>query len=479
MSRRALGSLAVLLPSGSPPPQRSAPAPAARAARGGAAGLLVVGLLAAAGCDPASTEFRLGPRTDQVSQPHFPTGVAVRPGGGVLAVVSSNFDSRYDSGALLLVDLDEVDAQVASLPRPAGSTDFFDSTPVVYDRVYLQSFGNRPVFSADGERVVVSTRGDNRINEVRLIAAEDDGGPALPLLDCSVGLPANGEPATCGTGDFTLDLGQNDPYDLLLFDDEGGELLGVSTFLQSSQVAFFRLRTGRTGPARIQLQGVLELGEEVIGVRGAALYPRGGSQTPLVLVAWEGNLGTAATQRVKLAWFDPAARSDAQVRDLNVTELTGAESVRSVAVTPDGDGLLLLQRAPDSLARFDVERVGGTIRPRLGGLGPSCDDPTDLEIVRLSLPGGGSVDRALVACHADDTVAAFDPLTLSQTDAVRFLGRGPFDLAVDPTHSPPRAYVTFFFDDSVGVIDLIDEGGVPRLVPRGIIGIPNDREELR
>ena len=83
----------------------------------------------------------------------------------------------------------------------------------------------------------------------------------------------------------------------------------------------------------------------------------------------------------------------------------------------------------------------------------------------------------VVTCQDDDTVEAIDPVTLEPTDAVRFVGRGPYGVAVNEVPEPPEAYVSFFGDNSVGVLHLVDGDGQAKLVMRGRIGAQADKPE--
>jgi hypothetical protein len=144
---------------------------------------------------------------------YFPTGLhhlrtPTSPVEGVLYVVSSNFDKRYDFGQLTAVDLDQLD-----LPPFGGNPD--GSTPTVVDlkvnpdagsgqTVLLSSFGSniavwpRP---GGGERMFVVARSEGRL----LMAIDTDPSnplkmvcvPAL-LLDGGINPAENAAPGNCG-----------------------------------------------------------------------------------------------------------------------------------------------------------------------------------------------------------------------------------------------------------------------------------------
>lgn len=399
------------------------------------------------------------PPTDR---PHFPVGMAVHPTANLLAVVSSNFDLEFNRGAILLADLDAVDAAIAAAAD--------ETAPTVEDAyvaaAFIPSFGHRPVFNASGDRVLLATRGENRVFEIDV---ELDP----PRLDCG----DDGETPLCGEAPRAFQVPGNDPFDLaIISEDEDGGLRGVTTLLASAQIFFFDLDPDRVDDGRLRLVNpTLTLGdwlaenEEVVGVRGMQLRPASDDVPAHLFATVDRGDPTTGLLSTDLVWFE-AVPEPRRFDFLNLESETLAASARAVAPTPSGDVLALL-RSPDALARVEVRPSGSRLNAELTATVSTCRDPTSLTVARIPTPAG-DVDRAFVTCFENDAVLVYDPETLSETDAIRFFGVGPYDVVVDTAHDPPRAYVSYFLDDTIGVFDLVDDDGAARVVPRARIGLP-------
>lgn len=400
-------------------------------------------------------------------RPVFPTGLAVVPGGAHLLVVSSNFDLTFRQGAVLAVDLDRVDEALAD----------GDGTPIVADAftssVEVPSFGDRPVVTSGGERAFLATRAENLVVELGV----DDG-----ALSCEVAEPREGEVPGCGRAPGALLVRGNDPFHLAIVNearDADGALVrvdGLTAALTSPDVQFWSADLGRNDERRFAETGLLRVSEEFTGLRGLALVPRTG-RGPMVFAAAERRRDSFLGRGTSLVAFEP--RRGAPVATLDLTEATGALAAREIAVVPSLDpavppsALLLLMRSPDSLVRVDLdEQPDGRVFARVGGVQPTCDDPSKITVVRLDPDEdveGDEVVRALVTCFGDDALLAIDPDTLVVTHADRFFGRGPYDVVHDAARQ--RAYVSFFSEGTIGVFDLVADGA-PALVRRGKVGEP-------
>ena len=411
-------------------------------------------ILALAGCEPPATGVPL-------DRPVYPTGLAVHPRGDRLAVVSSSFDSAYEDGALLLADLDLVRDELAQ-------NDAADRRDAIVEGAYVKAallppFGDRPVFTSLGERLLVATRGNNLVSSVDV---DPDAG-------FSCGAVEDGTPR-CGKSPQALQLPENDPFDVLVLTavraDDGllTRVDGVVTLLSSSTVYLFRDDRERAGAAQMQISGTVELGDAVTSVRGTALRTRNGQTHVVAAVESFSTTGAGAL----LVLFLPSA--DATLSTFDVTTAMGALSLRDVLVVPgvgaEPDTVIAVTRGPDAIVRFEVDDLPAGPALRLAGVAESCAMPTSLALATL-----GSVTRVLVTCQASGTIEALDPRTLMTTDAVRFAGRAPYDVAVNPVVA--EAYVSFFLDDSIGVLSLVDATGAPRFTFLGRIGTPKPKPE--
>jgi DNA-binding beta-propeller fold protein YncE len=415
-------------------------------------------LFALAACLPQETGVPL-------DRPLFPTGLALA--NDHLLVVSSDFDLAKNEGALLAADLATVRAQ---LP-PAGVdlvTDAFGAG------VVLPPLGDRPVVTAGGERAYVATRGSNRV--VVLDVAADGTITCGTTETVGEGAAAAGAPR-CGGNANALQLAADDPFDTVLLGetrDADGVLLRVdamATLLSSRDVVFFSDDTTRAGAERVQIDRSLDLGEQIGGVRSAVLRPAAFGSDAVVIAAVELARDIDLVG-ARIVLFQPTADTD--LRSFDVTLATGSLGLRDVLLVTgadgDNDALLAALRSPDALARFEIDEAGALPSVRLVGLSSTCREPQAL--ARATVPtAAGAVFRVLLTCHEGDVIEVIDPLTLRTTDAVRFAGRGPYDVVVNDAVDPVEVYVSFFLDGSIGVLRfLVGDDGEPHLTLDGRLG---------
>ncbi len=400
------------------------------------------------------------PPTDQAV---FPVGLAVHPDGRYLAVASSNFDLRYNRGALLLADLDIVDRALEGASSPIDVSAEVQGAYVA--GALIPSFGNRPLFVEDGSRVLLAARDGNRVVEVPV-----DTSGARPSIDCGA-VEADGTP-TCGIAPFVLDMPTNDPFELVLTTQSDSVWRGMVASLGDSEVFAFRVRDDVDTARRAQLLSTdsIDFGEDVLSVRGLALRT---VDTPVMFATRELAQEGTTQLRSELAWWVQEDGRDATVRTQDLTTDVGPLSVRSMTLTPNQDALLILMRNPPAIARYDITGSGSGTRVRLAGSVGTCDDPIRITVSEFEDGAGVPMTRAFLTCFGDDSVVAYDPVTLTELDSLRFFGFGPYDVV---THGQ-RAYVSYFLDDTIGVVDLVDDDGRAKLTPRGRIGTPKPTTE--
>jgi hypothetical protein len=432
-------------------------ASAAPIAAGSVAGAIVLPLAAcidAAGA-PAPTDA-----------PAYPTGLAVDAVGDRLVVVGSNFDLAYEGGAVLLADLKKVRADLAAADAPDAAV--VDDAYV--SSVPLPSFGDGPVVDVTGRHVLLTTRGGNLLHEVTL---DDDG------LSCAA---AEGD-GGCDQAPHALQLVGNDPFRIVMLQQTVGDdgaltsARALVTHLSSGTAELVRLDPSKDDASRLRVEAApITFGDDVFGVRSAVLVPDTSPGDDRVFALVERRVdGVLIGSDLAIVDVPGVDRGlDATIARTDITGLTGALSGGDVVVVDDparGAGqkaVIALLRTPDAVARFAVDDRSGTVT--LTHLDESCRRPTGLATVDVDVDGDPvtpGVPRVLLTCQDSEAVEALDPVDLSVTDAVRFFGRGPYDVVVDAAHQ--QAFVSFFLDDSIGVIGLVDDGAA-RLIARGRIG---------
>lgn len=438
-----------------------------------------------------------------LDRPLFPTGMAVARER--LLVVSSDFNLAVREGALLAADLQAVRAATAA----DGANDIASGTYV--DAVVLPPFGDRPVVTSGGERVYVPTGGVNRVVVLDIAADGTLSCPETPTEEDN--RVRAREVQRCGESTSAMQLPANDPFDVLItnetppVDDRLADpnnplpLLrvdGIITMKSSPSVFFFSddsRRDGGQGADRLQVTSSIELPEIFGGLQSAVLRPAKNG-TDAVVIAAAGLSRDLGLFGARLVLFSPEAGAfggdgagESELKAFDVTLATGSLSMRDLVLVPgdddDSDALVVILRNPDALARFEIDDVGGLPDLRLSAVATTCEGPTSL--ARATLTGAaapatatGDVERVLVTCHDGNVVDAVDPFTLRTTDAVRFEGRGPYDVVVHQAPSPSpdgegdlEVYVSFFLDGSVGTMRFADG----RLQPTGRIGAADPRPE--
>lgn len=411
-----------------------------------------------------------------VDQPYFPTGLALHPDRPLLAVVSSNFDLAYNRGALLLADLDVVDAAIAAAEERVvviAGAEAYTAT------AFVPSFGNEPVFVDGGDRLLLATRGENLVAEIPL-ALENGVG-----FDCGIPAGQESDIPVCGEGAGALQLQGNDPFELAVVEESSTRVEAIVTLLSSPIIFYVAVNLDTDGASRLSVEGgpsfSLEgysIEGEARGVRGLALRPAMDGVPTTAFVTVNRTATRLATDAVDLVWFDATAPDDRRVlRTLPLTAEIGAIDARAVAVHPTGEAVFLLLRDPDALVRIDLTPEDGALRASVGGVVSTCYDPIEMAAVLIPTPDGDEEHRVIVTCFNNDTVLSYDALSLVEKETLRGFGEGPYGLEVDTAHVPPRAYVSYFSDDTVGVIDLVDDDGAISLVPRAVIGQPRVDDE--
>jgi YVTN family beta-propeller protein len=385
---------------------------------------LVGGCFGQGGIDPAGDRF------------FYPTGLAVSGGGRYLLVANSNFDLRYNSGTVVVVDLARVEEEIASCSGnrcdPRDEKDFL----VTGSTVVIGSQATDLAVAPDGARAYVTVRGNATLTWLDLNEEPATGGRVLSCF----GDPSPGARRCDGahelerTGALWVPA---EPYALLA--DRDWVFTG---HVDSGDVAVFDVAEGRPPT----LQRVLDNFPE--GVNGFAKQPRPGDPES----AWYWAVSRDSSRLYPFMLGMPS-RQAGEGPAVSLGPTIGLDSnnpgtdCRSIAFSPDGTRAFIANRQPNSVVvvdttlRDDGSANGTSLATiELGG-GPS-------RLVVMPLADGTYV--VLVVCFDAEEIFVIDPVLMAVTDVFK-TGMGPHAIAVNETAQ--RAYLANFGESTVWVLD--------------------------
>ena len=387
------------------------------------AGLVVVVLSGACATDPRG-------EPPDPTRLHYPSGIALDPGGDYAYVVSTNFDSAYTGGTVVPVNLS------TQLLEPQGA-------------IEVGGFGGDLVLAqpaAGGLVGFVASREKGRLETFAI-----DRSSGSPVLACG---PRDGEwPFQCDDEHVIKDVDAeppdedpirapgDDPYAVALGQGVpgGGPLL----YLASIEDGIFTVMTLDEGmkpqvSMAAELSGGLHSIAEGGVVNGRRRVYVSNRYYPLIHVVDVGC---------------PASGGACEIvtqASLGITQITSSgDYFRGLAVSRDQRMLFAVRRSPPALAVFDLAEDGTALERGLVALQGA---PAN---VALLSRGGDQADLAYVTDYARDSIYCVDPETMNVVDHFQ-VADGPYGIAIgnDPSGLLPRAYVTAFEDDLLSVVDL-------------------------
>jgi DNA-binding beta-propeller fold protein YncE len=418
------------------------------------ASLLVCGLVA--GCTASADEVR--PAPDEL---FFPTGAAVSPDDRILFVANANSELRFDSGTVGVIDLEAVD-QIANewvasgtVPDRCERDPNYRETIICSEEMFMLADASARIgnFATDiaiqdtGSgtlRLIVPTRGDPSVawldwDGTRLNC--NQGAQGFSLCDEAHRLTyVHDDPDLAGLRD--------EPFDA--FADSAGQF-AIVTHLSSGAVSLIDSPIGGTARVSDMLEGFFAA-DPGSGQRGATGVA---GRTPS---AANDIIYVASRSEDRIQMFTvgrPVNEVDPYLIPagyffLNLVGATsgGSSDTRSLAFSPTGDRLYLVNRRPPSLQIYDTS-LSPTGVPRNVGIAA-----TDLcrQASTLAVMDSGDGERAYVSCFQDGQLYVIDPRGLSMVEDIVSVGRGPFAVATAPSRK--KVYVTNFLEDTVAVVDV-------------------------
>lgn len=426
------------------------------------------------------------PKPPPIDRFYYPTGLAFAApdgGPGTLYVASSDFDKRYDFGALTAVDLNELD-------WPAGdnvtapdlrSPWYLSPSPAQADggmAVPNGPIASQPVSVEDlkidnSQRVLISplagyvgsfqlkdsgitrlfvpsrAEGDNLFPidasgaSLSCVGAE----PSIPVNDCTttgLSLTAQGQAAgSDNVNGFQAGVPRApEPYDVYVRPTDGSVFVtslvpADSPFGSNTNLTSYLFQTSAENPTVTSTEfipiGSPPSSSVIAGRRFAYVTGQGFVNTTAPLLRLVEN-GTSIT-------------------DFSLENEFRAAEVRGIALSEDETRAYILTRTPDTLLIISV--VGATTdRPTLQ-LVRTLQLPAQPNDIQLIPRGPGRGSLLAITCSGAGVVALYDD-EVGGITTLSGVGNQPFAIAVDRPDGAPgaRLFVSNFGDGRVAVVDL-------------------------
>lgn len=405
-----------------------------------------------AGCTASSEEVR--PPDDQL---FFPTGAAVSPDERFLFVANANSELKWDSGTVVVIDLDAVDAvanQWVATQETSGCTIDPDRRETLEcderDFILREAGARIGNFATDIAvqdtnngtlRLFVPTRGDPSI------AWLDFDGASLSCNDAAQGFALCDEAHRLAyvQDDPDLALVPDEPFDA--YADSAGQY-AVVTHLTTGAVTLIDSPIGGNAVVADVMSGLFA-SDPLTGLRGSTGIATRPGANGIIYV------GSRSEDRVQmLSVGRPVNNAPPYLIAGNYFFLNlagdvsgGSSDSRSLAFSPTGDRMYLINRRPPTLQIYDTS-LGPTGFPKNDGVGVSdiCRQASTLAVMDT-----GEGERVYVTCFQDGQIYVVDPRGLTQIEDIVTVGRGPYSVVVAPNRK--KVYVTNFLEDTIAVLD--------------------------
>ena len=385
---------------------------------------------------------------------------------GLLYVVSSNFDKRYDFGTITAVDLSTIGlpafgASVAA-SGPVAITDLKIHSGSV---AFVASFGGEmaPYEAANGvHRLFLPTR-----SEGQALFAFDapplSGAGAAPEIHCVPDVKANADGSMdCTKGGWSLVANETDR---VTSQPRAPSPIGVSVNQASGEVwvahaapadtprgtglnyISYLVRTSATDP------GITNDSFVNIGIAGGTHAVAIGNNWVFASGRY-APIGMLLTRMVQSG--NDVANGDRLVLNSGLEAEIRVGEARGIALSTDHRRLYIAGRSPDALVVADVQGAD-TPLPTVPYVRTirSVPLPEAPQVVR-ALPRTGRSDLVLVPCASAGVLAIYDDDVGDLVAQVPGIGQQPGEMTVDMRPPGARVFISNFTDGRVAVVDIPD-----------------------
>lgn len=390
---------------------------------------------------------------------HFPTSMALSPSGDILYVVNSNFDKRFSSGWVSVVDLRQL------IQDGAQESDWLLS------RLNVPDLGGTIAVNATGTRAAIAHRGTPMVSLIEIdgttLSCGDAGSTsslstALQQSDCDkyhfLEIAGGAYGATSTAADLIA------PFALSWVN---ADISGTPTsllalgFLDSAWLAFYE--ENASANPRLKLHGTAqEIGKSGIGQ--LIVHPdASGNFLAGLSQAISSDGVQSSVYDIDIERQLAKAHNAVALHDIHAA--AGGSELNQMVFSPDGSRAYVTSRStPDSIVSLNSTvrllpdlQSDGTVslyaRPAYDVVGafPLKGRPTGLTYIPK-----GSGDLLVATAFEDDKTFILSPEadTLSVVRELDDVGNGPFALTSTTVDGRDLVIVAAFYDHSLAVYDV-------------------------
>lgn len=355
---------------------------------------------------------------------HYPVGATMLGADSLMAVTSTNFDLRYTSGQLHVIDL------LSANDALGNSSPWIPLTDVSLATMNITSFGSNPVVLSQEEQVIGWVHRD----QTGAFGAQLTNTSQNPTLRC--------------LGDIEDTCAAMEPLDTMGAHParpfSNGQHMWVPHLSQSKLTRFHQ----GTTTTQWNYESTLDLSDVLTSIRMGTISHHVDGDSRLWLAGQYMNNNSMSSE-ARLVWFlNPAEDAPLNIQGrYDVTQETGSTTLNDLAWA-ENDGLLALAlQNPDGIAVLSVAQdTYQNPEVSLKHLKGSCDDPTRVISINFN-----ETTYFAVSCFDENTIWLYRASDMAVVATRSNDGEGPRDLLWDPTNQ--KLWVTYFKSHFIGAYD--------------------------
>jgi len=385
----------------------------------------------------------------------FPTAALITPDQKYLLVANSNFDLAWESGTVVVIDLEKVESIVSGCPeegcQPLEETSDF----ILEDEtVLIGSYASFMSLAPGGKRIYITIRGNNSLTTINL---NEDGESGRKIYcfkegDTSRRCDSN-HVVTYGTTSL--------PPDPHALNSELDGWVFVSS-LSTNGVTVFKVDTENDIERDLPPKLLYVDNSFPTGVSWIKKHPKVG-----LFYATSRTVSDVITFR--FVWDNVDYENSPRFYfgyPIKMSVLSSGNDARAIDFTEDGNFAFVTNRSPNSLVIVDTS-IGPNGWPANNVIGVVGLDQGP-SMVKVWQPPGDDRTFVYATCYNADRVYVIDPFTRAKLDTIA-TGDGPHVFVTDSLRE--MGYLVNFIESTISVIDINPESPMFNKV-RATLGKP-------